>query len=70
MVLVHDDDLGFIKGIGDSDGTVSHYVSISFTSELSPSCLKPLETLDADVVKGHLRSMKPEIQQVLCGGCL
>jgi len=44
MVIVHDDDLGRIRGIGDDTS---------------------LETLHGGVVKDYLRSLKPEIQQVL-----
>jgi hypothetical protein len=65
MVLVHDDDLGFIKGLGGD--TVSQCASVSFVSRLSLPCHKSLETLQADVLKGHLQSLKPEIQQVLYG---
>src|SRR6267142_1699724 len=68
MVLVHDDDLGFIKGLGGD--TVSQSISVSFASRLSLPCHKCLETLQADVLKGHLQSLKPEIQQVLYGECL
>jgi hypothetical protein len=66
VVLVHDDDLGFIKGLGDDD-TVSQSTTVSFASRLSLPCHKCLETLQADVLKGRLRSLKPDIQQVLCG---
>ncbi len=68
MVLVHDDDLGLIRGIGDD--TVSQRAYLSFAFGLTLSRQQTLETLHGDVVKDHLRSLKPEIQQVLYGGNL
>ena len=73
MVLVYDDDLEFIKGLGGHcHDTVSQCASVLFASRLSLPlpCHKSLETLQPNVLKRHLQSLKPEIQQVLYGECL
>jgi hypothetical protein len=53
--------------MGLDGDAVSQSTFVSFASRLPLPCHKCLETLHADVLKGHLQSLKPEIQQVLCG---
>jgi hypothetical protein len=65
MVLVHDDDLGFIKRI--SDDTVSLLTPYRSHLDYYFHVTKSLETLQADVVKRHLRILKPEARHVVYG---
>jgi hypothetical protein len=62
MVLVHDDDLGTIDGLGhDSCEWLLN------SSYIVPSCWQSLETLEPDVMMDLLRRSNIEIHKVLCG---
>ena len=62
MVLVHDDDLGSIGGLGlDS-------VSGLFNSNrIAPSCWQSIETLEPDVMTNLLRRSNIHINKFRCG---
>jgi hypothetical protein len=62
MVLVHDDDLRRIDGIGE--GTVS---GNSISSSLLFSCCQPLESLEHEVVLDHFRRSNIEVHMVRHG---
>ena len=62
MVLVHDDDLRRIDGIGE--GTVSGNL---ISSSLLFSYCQPLESLEPEVVMDHFRRSNIEVHTVRCG---
>jgi len=63
MVLVHDDDLRRIDGIGE--GTVSG--NLISRSLLFFSCCQTLESLEPEVVMDHFRRSNIEVHMVRCG---
>ena len=61
-VLVHDDDLGRIGGLGDN--SVSGILN---SNHISPSCWQSIENLEPDVMTKLLRRSNIKINKVWCG---
>jgi len=62
MVLVHDDDLGTIGGLGHD--SVSGLLN---SNHIVPSCWQSIETLEPDVMMDLLRRSNIKINKVWCG---
>ena len=61
-VLVHDDDLGAIDGLG-----LDSVRGLLNSNHAVPSCWQSIETLEADVMTDLLRRSNIRINKVLCG---
>jgi hypothetical protein len=62
MVLVHDDDLGTIDGLGHD--RVSGLLN---NNHIVPSCWQSIETLEPNVMTDLLRRSNIKINKVCCG---